>query len=704
MKKKSAILLIAVMVLVIMLEISVLTRRESVAEPLFPAKGFITADPFCYMRRDPDTSREPLRQLPDEVAVEVLSEVEGQDVGGNTIWYEIMYGNIHGYVSSVFVRLDYSVDISEISPGNLGPAPGEAEFRADLSAKGFPADYVEPLVALHKHYPYWTFVPLHLNYSFATAVKGELRPGVNMVTSNAPPEYKSTADFDFNYVSNTWHEYEPGWVGASEALLAFQMDPRNFLSETQIFQFENQRYSNDVSYQHGLAQIVSNTFMAQNPVRYLDSEGDEHTLDASYVDLLLEAGQISGVSPYHLAARILQELGPQGSASNSGDYQDMKGYYNFYNIGAYGGSDPVYAGLVTARDGINGYSAMKNASFRFPWDNPSDAITGGAIFIGEDYINVDQHTLYLQKFNLASRYTRPFTHQYMGNVLAPEYEAINVYKSYEQMGALAEPKEFLIPVFLDMPDVVPEPTGGGNPNNWLRSISINGEPLTDFKPEVYEYKLHVTAASKGLAVRGESWNDGSQVIGNGVYLLQPGSNEIILQVVAPSGGKRNYRIHVDQEAATANQDPADLPKVQSESYEINALGYFFGADPIAGTNSRSSILSGYELPESYNLDLVSATGQAQERAGTGSLLELRQNGALVNQFPVVIMGDLNGDGNVDILDFNTFSEKIRSGQPILDTTMRLAMDINQDGEIDVLDLMLLRNHVLGQGYIQQSLR
>ena len=688
---------------VLIVESFFLFRELPKAEPVFPCPGVITADPSCNMRRDPNTSREVLRELRRDVKVTVLSQVEGEAVGENNIWYEIQYGNIYGYVSQIFVRLEAETPTLPLPPAmNI---PGEAEFRASLEAEGFPADYQAKLMALHSQHPAWSFKALHTNYAFENAVRGEYRPGVNMVTSTAPPEYKSMAETDFNYASNSWVEYEPGWVGASEALIAYQMDPRNFLDETQIFQFENQQYNAAMDYRHGLAAILAESFMNPTvPVSYVDTSASQQTLGLSYVDLLVQAGESSGVSPYHLASRILQEVSPKGSDSVSGTYQDMIGYYNFYNIGAYGGSDPVYAGLMTARDGISGYSAAKNESFLFPWTDPARAISGGAVFIGQDYINVDQQTLYLQKFNLLSRFTRPFTHQYMGNVLAPEYEAIDVYKAYVRMGALDEAKEFLIPVFASMPAQTPSPTGGGNPNNWLRDLWIHGTPIQDFTPEKFEYRVDISSATRGIYVQALPWNQESSVYGTGVYILKPGVNEILLQVTAPAGAVRQYRLCVVQGSETAGVDPKALPQLKSSQYKLNALGYLYGADPAQGLNQAELIRNSYPVPEGYQIDVVDASGvSASGPVGTGAAVRLMANGRVLNEFPIVILGDGNGDGNIDVLDINMLFSRISQLKSQGGTAADLALDVNQDGSADVMDLNLIFQQINGGAKISQTL-
>ena len=702
MKKIKPFLIILILLALVLSELYFLFREQPKAEQIFPVRGVITADPSCNMRQDPNTQRESIRELRKDVFVTVLGPVEGEMVGDSTVWYEIQYGNLYGYVSEHFVRLDNQVPAA---PGLSAEFPGESEFLQDLQNQGFPADYQEKLLALYRKHPSWTFKALHTNYSFDTAVRGQNRPGVNMVTATAPPEYKSKAEHDFNYESNTWHEYEPGWVGASEALIAYQMDPRNFLDEIQIFQFENQQFNENMEYREGLSQILAPSFMAgQEPVSYINTDGLKEQLGSPYLELLIQAGVDSGVSPYHLTSRILQEVGPQGSHSVSGEYSDMVGYYNYYNIGAFGGSDPVYMGLVSARDGLAGYSEAQLQAMMFPWTDPYRAIAGGAIFIGQDYINVDQHSLYLQKFNLVSRYSTPFTHQYMANVLAPEYEAIDVYKAYEQMGALDSGQEFVIPVFADMPLSSPSPTGGGSPNNWLASIKVNGKDIPKFAPTRYEYELQISSATKGIAVEASTWAPDASLTGTGVYHLKPGRNEIILQVMAPSGAVRNYRLSVVQGELTADKDPYALPKIHSDLYQMDALGYLYGLDPLQNLNSRERLLSAFALPDGYHTDLVNKAGESKQgNAATGDALRLLAGTEVVNEFPLVVLGDANGDGSIDVVDLNELFAVITLTANSKGTAYDKAMDANQDSKIDVMDLNMIFQQISGGVAIPQRL-
>lgn len=126
-------------------------------------------------------------------------------------------------------------------------------------------------------------------------------------------------------------------------------------------------------------------------VSYLDANGNTINMNEKYSDLILRGGQTSKVSPYHLASRIKQEVGPFLSHSSiSGKVDGFRGLYNFYNIGATSSAEPMGAiknGLQYAKDGKGASQTVKD-KYLIPWNTKERAITGGGIFIGSSYINV----------------------------------------------------------------------------------------------------------------------------------------------------------------------------------------------------------------------------------------------------------------------------------------------------------------------------
>lgn len=251
-----------------------------------------------------------------------------------------------------------------------------------------------------------------------------------------------------------------GWVNASKRAVEYTMDPRNFLNSVRIFQFEKLSYDPNTNSKEGVEKILYGTEFYNRSVSYRTHTGQVINMQEKYSDLIWDSAIYSGVSPYHLASRIKQEVGPFITHNSiSGTVSGFEGYYNFYNIGATSSTEPLGAiknGLQFAKDG-KGASEEEKANLLIPWDNPQKAIKGGAVFIGSSYILVGQNNLYLQKFDVNDdRGTNLFWHQYMTNCLAPYSESSGIHKAYSSNGMLNSSIRFIIPIYENMPQYMTE--------------------------------------------------------------------------------------------------------------------------------------------------------------------------------------------------------------------------------------------------------
>ena len=306
------------------------------------------------------------------------------------------------------------------------------------------------------------------------------------------------------------------------------MDPRNFLNEVRIFQFETLSYEEQTSTKSTIEKILYGTEFYNRKVEYYNSSGTLISTNSQYSDLILNAARTSKVSGLHLSARIKQEVGPFLSHSSiSGTVEGFKGLYNFYNIGATSSSEPMGAiknGLQYAKDG-KGMSADKKAKYLIPWDTKEKAITGGAIFIGESYINVGQNTIYLQKFDVNDeRNGTLFTHQYMTNVLAPYSESKSTYNGYKNGNILNSNLSFIIPVYENMPNI-PTESPNINPNDYEQDntkvyadvetvLNIRSGPSTSYDIVATVSKDEImTRIAKGKQA-GELWD--RVILSNGI--------------------------------------------------------------------------------------------------------------------------------------------------------------------------------------------
>lgn len=321
-----------------------------------------------------------------------------------------------------------------------GMNPGAAVMLAEENATGnyadieqFPESYQSALIELKKQHPNWTFVRQNTELDFQTAVNNELQGGKSLV-------YKSYGD----YCKEGQHS--PNWYFASEDVLKLYMDPRNSLHENAIFQFEQLTYNASYHTEAAVESFLNNTFMNNSK----NAPGTVMTF--SKIIWSIGAEDVRQVSPFHLAARILQEQGEGTSPLISGTYPGYEGYYNYFNIGASGSTNEQVI--------VNGLNYAKNSN----WNSAYYSILGGAEIISANYIKKGQDTLYLQKFNVSPTASNPvYTHQYMQNISAPTTEALSIKKLYESAGALENTFVFKIPVYENMPaSPCPMPTSSTN--------------------------------------------------------------------------------------------------------------------------------------------------------------------------------------------------------------------------------------------------
>ncbi len=376
-------------------------------------------------------------------------------------------------------------------------------YEEGLLRKGFPRSYVEYLVELHRKYPEWEFVPMITGLDWQASVNGERSSHRKQLIENV---VKSSFKCSCSSCKGVIQE-SPNWVSASEEAVKYYMDPRNFLTEEYIFQFESTVYDS-MHTKEGVEEILRYTWMHDAEIKYLDATGAEKTYKedgkaVKYSDAILKASVDSGMSAYYLASKMVQEVGSTSSSNAggaSGTNAPYNGIYNYYNIGAYTGvadglkwangfmktskSVTMYKSASTSGTKVvtvpgntelyyistkdnfykanakvggktyTGYvpksSVSVYTSYGRPWTNPYKTIYYGAQYIFDSF-GETQFTGYLQKFNVNPDSETLYGHEYMANVRAASFESQNAYKAYVSANILENKKVFSIPVFENMP-------------------------------------------------------------------------------------------------------------------------------------------------------------------------------------------------------------------------------------------------------------
>ena len=336
---------------------------------------------------------------------------------------KILYRIISAMMGLIIAVMAFSFDKIEVS--------------AETNYNAFPQGYRVKLREINKLHPNWTFVPFNTGLDWNTVVENEMWDKRSLVYVTVDDSWKSKDPGDYDPVTGTYDgKSGKNWVRASRVAVEYNLNPINYLDEYHVFAFEQLSYNPSIHNVDGVEAIIANSWMSHRPLE------DQPYQPFNYSNYFIQAAMDSGVSPYHLASRVLQEQG-RGNVELKTNYNPLisgeYGVYNYYNIGAYGKNS---AEIIA--NGVQ-YAEKRN------WYTRALGLSGGAQIIGGDWINQGQDTLYLEKFDVDSSYGGLYNHQYMQNLQAPMAESGSVYRAYEGCGALDSNFVFKIPVYNNMP-------------------------------------------------------------------------------------------------------------------------------------------------------------------------------------------------------------------------------------------------------------
>lgn len=628
-------------------------------------------------------------QLSKNFEVTVIDEAKASD---GAKWYKITFAykntELTGYIHGDYVKVEEAV---EYVP--------DADFEKYLTEQGFPDSYKDSLRELHAKYPKWVFVADKINYNWSDVLSNESENdkviGRSLVSVNSISSWKSTDPRAYNWDTGKWYGYDgASWVVASKELVAYYLDPRNFLDEQGIFQFECLGYDPAIHTNAGIKAVIKGSFM----------EGAKVSSSMTYATALMNAGKASGVSPYNLAVRIIQEQGINGTGrSISGTVSGYEGYYNYFNIGAYaaGGRSAVVNGLIYAK------SRSGSPSYGRPWNTRYKSILGGGEYLGKGYITQGQDTLYYQKFDLVGT---PYTHQYMTGIQAPSSEGKRMSGAYSASMKADTALVFRIPVYKSMPAKACQcPTGNGSPNNALDSLKVEGYSLTpSFNKFVYEYDLIVKNNVTSVNLTATPLDSTATITGIGKKNLNEGVNKFTVKVKAENGLVREYKVTVARQDVNGNipnkvtdeSDTGSAKPSMSSKYKINGA-VISGVNP--GTSVKTALRK-FTVSDGTGKICDGNNNVLPDKAivSTGCRYLLYDSrGKKYKIYKFVIYGDVSGDGKIDIKDLLYVKMNVLGKMKLAGAKLEAANVSRKDDEVDIKDLLYVKLHILEKKKIVQ---
>lgn len=702
----------------------------------------------------------------------------------------------------------------------------------------FPESYRTQLSKLHAAHPNWRFEPFYVKENWNDTIlanqlvlKRNLVPtgdakmslsGVDHSWYPTPTSWKSTQIAGaYDWSNNQWVAFDSGvWAQASEEAICYIMDPRNWLTEENVFMFEKLSYDKAVQTYDVVKIMLDDTFMDCDYAQITGDDGQSYT----YGEVLIKAADAYGVSPIHLCARIVQEQGTgtyhpesdtytvsgilaSGLATDDGGKTfrpavstDTVVYYNYFNINAGGTGQEILN---------NGGKEAMNAG----WTSPYLAVTGGAKKLTNNYIQVGQDTLYFQKFNVVyhnSSGDLVAWKQYMQNLLAPVNEGSKARSGYEKANLLDSAFTFRIPVyqsgFPNEPFPRPTPlTSTANPNYKLKNISVGAIAMSGDRTELAltptfhmdtdSYNIIVPYVISGIDISAEPIAATSTVEGSGQHSLQVGSNvfhivcqseykttktyrltvtrqsgSTLLKSVTPSAGNfteafadnrfeymmyadnatENLELHYEtdseiavlqmryQDTVTDCADGSTGPIALNEgenivyldvypsgedrsfvsTYTVKILRYSKTVLDTKDLQTKDSYINGFAIGDTVKNALARlsvSSGSAvitdsdntkkadSDLIGTGDYLTVYDaNGYLFCRYQILLYGDVNGDGKVNLFDY-AYLKKHHWVAPFLTGIRYEAANVStRSSAVDLFDMAVMKNYIWNNGKISQT--
>ena len=273
------------------------------------------------VRSTPGTTGSVVKKLAYGAAVTVVSETAGSD---RKTWYKIQFssgsGTQEGYVRSDYIKfpVSYSYD---------------STFENYLNSQGFPESYKVSLRTLHTEHPTWVFQAQKTGLNWSDVMAAEGAVGTNLVSKSSISSWKSTEYGAYDWNTGIWTGFDgSSWVAASKAIVAYYMDPRNFLNDTYVFQFLHHAYDSNAQTREGLTSLITGTFLEKTP---------ESTTAATQS---VQETTGSGNSPV---------VNNSGSTGTSGSLQQGESYGPGMSTGTSGGTSSGSSSGSTGSQGVS---------------------------------------------------------------------------------------------------------------------------------------------------------------------------------------------------------------------------------------------------------------------------------------------------------------------------------------------------------------
>lgn len=384
----------------------------------------------------------------------------------------------------------------------------------------FPKSYQSAINTLTAEYPNCQFVADSVPLSFSEAVS--MQDDLFVKTTNKSyNSWRSMRKGCYDWNKNKFMPVGDGsYYGASREVIAYFLDPRNFLNNDDFYIFLDQSFKNSCVTISDLENFLKGTFLDGT----VSNENDTYH-GKTFAEIIFEAAKITNINPLIIAVNILNASGNNGNALTNGFKLKKTVVYNYFNISAFGN---------TANEILKNSA---NYAYSQGWTTQSKAIIEGACKISNDNSHLENNTFYYQNFNVFDIEGRVF--QYSQDVEETVNCAKLLSKFYKDKSNIKF--VFHIPVFTTIPSSVsPLPSKTDKLNNYYID-NMEGYMLTPyFNRYTYEYSM-VSRGEERLYI---DLPKGATLTSPKIFNLKGGSNIVELIVKSQTGYTSIYKVNI----------------------------------------------------------------------------------------------------------------------------------------------------------------
>lgn len=213
---------------------------------------------------------------------------------------------------------------------------------------------------------------------------------------------------------------------------------------------------------------------------------------------------------------------------------------------------------------------------------------------------------------------------------------------------------------------------------------FNVSPFADYATYTHQYMTNVKAAYSEASSTYSSYEE----LG-----LLDSAFEFLIPVYENMPGESDYPTEEDPDPEEDVYESVSISTIMSTLGVTYDSTYMYGVELSMSVSMLTSSVKSVSSSASVSVkdsDNVSKTGTL----ATGDVVTIT-SGTTTSSYTVIIYGDSNGDGSINILDLLR-TQKIILNELSLSEAYLKAADNNKDGSVTIIDLLRVQKHILGE--------